>query len=285
MSTTHPFGSTGAQVPFLGQGTWQMESDDRRAAIAALQTGIELGLTHIDTAEMYGSGRVEEMVAEAIAGAGANTRERLYLVSKVLPSNASKAGTVRACEQSLKRLRTDYLDCYLLHWPGDHALADTIAAFEQLRAAGKIRAWGVSNFDVSELEEALAIAGPGKIACNQVLYNLGQRDIEHAVMPWCEKHSVALVGYTPFGRGSFPPSGARGQALEQVAKRHGATPRQVALAFLTREPYLFAIPKASKRDHVRENAGAVVVRLDASDIAALDAAFPRPRPRKGIPMG
>ncbi|MEY4583189.1 MAG: hypothetical protein RL701_7892 [Pseudomonadota bacterium] len=250
----------------------------------SLQTGIELGLTHIDTAEMYGSGRVEEIVAEALAGAGANTRERLYLVSKVMPSNATKAGTVRACEQSLKRLRTDYLDCYLLHWPGSHPLTDTIAAFEQLQAAGKIRAWGVSNFAVSELEEALAIAGPGKIACNQVLYNLTQRDIEHAVLPWCAKHSVAVVGYTPFGRGEFPPRGANGQTLERIAQRYGATPRQITLAFLTREPYLFAIPKTSQSEHVRENAGAVKVQLEATDIAELDAAFPKPRPRKGVPM-
>jgi diketogulonate reductase-like aldo/keto reductase len=256
-----------------------MEGDDRSAAIAALRVGIELGLTHIDTAELYGSGRVEQLVAEAVAG----RRDELYLVSKVMPSNASRAGTLRACEQSLKRLRTDHLDCYLLHWPGEHPLEDTIGAFETLRQSGKIRAWGVSNFDVPELQSAFDIAGPGKIACNQVLYHLAQRDIEHAVIPWCEAHSVAVVGYTPFGRSTFPPVAGR-EVIEDVAARHGATTRQVALAFLTRQACMFGIPKASTAAHVRDNAGAAKLRLDPSDIAALDAAFPRPRQRGGVPM-
>lgn len=276
---TRGFGPTGAQVPVLGQGTWQMEGDDRRAALAALQTGIELGLTHIDTAELYGSGRVEELVGEAIAG----QREKIYLVSKVMPSNATRAGTVRACERSLKRLGTDYLDCYLLHWPGEHPLEGTIAAFEELRASGKIRAWGVSNFDAGQLDAALAIAGPGKIACNQVLYNLGQRDIEHKVVPWCEQHEVAVVGYTPFGT-RFPPAGAGGQVLAAVAKRRGVSSRQVALAFLTRKPSLFAIPKTSDVHHVRENAAARALQLEAADIAELEATFPVPRHTKGVPM-
>jgi diketogulonate reductase-like aldo/keto reductase len=256
-----------------------MEGDDRSAAIAALRVGIELGLTHIDTAELYGSGRVEQLVAEAIAG----RRDELYLVSKVMPSNASRAGTLRACEESLKRLRTDHLDCYLLHWPGEHPLEDTIGAFETLRQTGKIRAWGVSNFDVSELQSAFDIAGPGKIACNQVLYHLAQRDIEHAVIPWCEAHSVAVVGYTPFGRSTFPPVAGR-KVIEDVAARHGATTRQVALAFLTRQACMFGIPKAATAAHVRDNAGAAKLRLDPADIAALDAAFPRPRKRGGVPM-
>jgi diketogulonate reductase-like aldo/keto reductase len=277
--TSRPFGSTGVSVPVFGQGTWQMEDNDRPGSIAALRAGIDLGMTHIDTAELYGSGRVEELVAEAIEG----RRDELYLVSKVMPSHASRAGTLHACEQSLKRLGTDRLDCYLLHWPGSFPLEDTISAFEKLRQDGKIRAWGVSNFDARELQRALDIAGPGKIACNQVLYHLAQRDIEHEVIPWCEANDVAVVGYTPFGR-SFPPSGAGGKVLEQVAKRRGATPRQVALAFLTRLPSLFAIPKASNVAHVRENAGAQSVVLDASDIAELDAAFPRPRRRSGVPM-
>ncbi len=267
-------------MPVFGQGTWQMEGDDRKSAVAALKAGIDLGLTHIDTAELYGSGRVEELVAEAIAG----QRDSIYLVSKVMPSNASCAGTVRSCEQSLSRLRTDHLDCYLLHWPGSHPLQDTIAAFEKLREDGKIRSWGVSNFDERELAEALAIAGPSKIACNQVLYHLEQRDIEHAVLPWCAANGVAVVGYTPFGRSSFPPAGAAGKVLSQVAARHGATERQVALAFLTREPCLFAIPKASNPAHVRDNAGAANLELDENDIAAIDAAFPRPRRRSGVPM-
>jgi diketogulonate reductase-like aldo/keto reductase len=275
-----PFGSTGAQVPVFGQGTWQMEGDDRRSAIAALQAGIDLGMTHLDTAELYGSGQVEELVAEAIAG----RRDTLYLVSKVMPSNASRAGTIRACEQSLKRLRTDRLDCYLLHWPGSHPLEDTIASFEVLVETGKIRAWGVSNFDVRDLERALKIAGPGKIACNQVLYHLAQRDIEHSVIPWCQAHEVAVVGYTPFGELRFPPPGAGGKALSDIAARHGTTTRQVALAFLTREPCLFAIPKASNPAHVRDNAGAAKLALDADDIAALHAAFPLPRKRAGVPM-
>jgi len=283
MSTTRPFGNSGANVPVLGQGTWQMERDDARTAIAALRAGIELGMTHIDTAELYGSGSVEErVVSELIASSG--KREHLYLVSKVMPSHASRAGTLRACEQSLKRLRTDYLDCYLLHWPGSEPLEDTIGAFEELRAAGKIRAWGLSNFDVDELEQALAIAGPGKIVCNQVLYHLQQRAIEHAVLPWCEQHGVAVVGYTPFGQSAFPPGGAGGKTLVQIAQRHGATARQVSLAFLTRKPSMFAIPKSSNAEHTRENAGAARLTLDASDIAALDSAFPRPKRQQALPM-
>jgi diketogulonate reductase-like aldo/keto reductase len=183
----------------------------------------------------------------------------------------------------LKRLQTDRLDVYLLHWRGEHPLADTIAAFEDLGAAGKIRAWGVSNFDVDDLEEAHAIAGDGRIACNQVLYHLKERAIEHAVLPWCERHGVPLVGYSPFGSGSFPgPRSAGGRVLQEVADAHGATPRQVALAFLTRRPCLFAIPKAVKTEHVAENAGAVDVRLRDEEIAAVDAAFPLGRSR-GLP--
>jgi len=280
MTVTRMFGATGVAVPVFGQGTWQMESDDREGAIAALRAGMDLGLTHIDTAELYGSGRVEELVAEAISG----RRDELFLVSKVMPSHASRAGTIKACEQSLRRLRTDHLDCYLLHWPGSHPLEETIAAFEQLVAAGKIRAWGVSNFDASELQEALDIAGPGKIACNQVLYHLAQRDIEHEVVPWCAANDVAVVGYTPFGQVKFPPSGAGGKRLEQIAKKHGATARQVALAFLTRLPGTFAIPKSSQAAHVRDNAAVQKLELDKSDIAELDAAFPRPARRAGVPM-
>jgi len=271
------------RVPFIGQGTWQMEQDDRSSAIAALRAGLELGLTHIDTAELYGSGRVEALIAEVLADSP-RRRDELFLVSKVMPNHASRAGTIRACEQSLKHLRTDYLDCYLLHWPGDEPLADTLGAFEELREAGKIRAWGVSNFDERELAQALAIAGPGKITCNQVLYHLKQRDIEHAVVPWCQAHDVAVVGYTPFGRASFPPAGAGGKVLADIAAKRGATARQIALAFLTREPYLFAIPKASKAEHVRENAAARDIRLEAAEIAALETAFPKPPRRSGVPM-
>jgi diketogulonate reductase-like aldo/keto reductase len=273
-----PFGSV-ARVPFLGMGTWQMEGDPRRAAVAALRRGLDLGMTHIDTAELYGSGRVEEIVAEAIAG----RRDRVFLVSKVLPDNASYEGTIRACEQSLRRLRTDHLDGYLLHWPGDHPLEDTIRAFEQLLRAGKIRSYGVSNFDVAELSAAEAIAGPGRIACNQVLYHLAERAIEHAALPWCEAHGIAVVGYSPFGSGRFPlPRSRGGKALAAVAQEVGATPRQVALAFLTRRPSLFAIPKASRVAHVEENVGAADLELDAASIARLEAAFPVGR-RRALP--
>jgi diketogulonate reductase-like aldo/keto reductase len=266
-------------VPVIGQGTWYIDRGHRRSAVAALRCGIELGMTHIDTAEMYGD--AELVVADAIAG----RRDDIFLVSKVLPSNASRRGTITACERSLARLKTDRLDCYLLHWRGSYPLADTVAAFEQLVAAGKIRSWGVSNFDVDDLDELLAVAGPGKIACNQVLYHLGERAIEHAVIPWCEQHGAAVVAYSPFGHNDFPdPRSKPGEALQAVAQAHGASPRQVALSFLTRRPAVFAIPKASSREHATDNAAAGELVLDSAEIAALDDAFPRgPRPRS-LPM-
>ena len=272
-----PFGPARVPVARFGQGTWQMEQDNRAGAVAALRAGLELGMTHIDTAELYGSGDAETIVAEAIAG----QRDKVFLVSKVLPTNATKKGTLRACEATLKRLKTDHLDCYLLHWPGSHPLEGTIDAFEALVRDGKIRSFGVSNFDEDELEEALELAGPGKIACNQVLYHLGERGIEHAVVPWCEAHQVSIVGYTPFGRSTFPPPAGRA-VIEGIAKQHGATVRQVALAFLTRKPGLFAIPKASSADHVRDNAGAANVELTPADLAALDGAFPVGKRRSGV---
>jgi diketogulonate reductase-like aldo/keto reductase len=264
------FGPTGKLVPSIGQGTFLMEHDDRRAAVRSLRAGIDLGMTHLDTAEMYGDGAVEEIVADALEGVA---RERVFLVTKVLPSNASRKGTIAACEASLKRLRCEYVDCFLLHWPGAFPLAETIGAFEVLLESGKIRSYGVSNFDEHELEEAYSIAGPGKLACNQILYHLGERSSEHAVIPWCESHGVAVVGYTPFGRARFPP--ARGEkVLTELAARRGVTPRQLALAFLVRKPSLFTIPKASRPEHVNENATASKLVLDAGDIAAIDAAFP-----------
>jgi diketogulonate reductase-like aldo/keto reductase len=276
----HPFGSAERQASVIGQGTWYIERGDRKTAVAALRRGLDLGMTHIDTAEMYGSGRAEEIVGEGIAG----RRNEVFLVSKVLPQNASRRGTIAACEQSLKRLKTDRLDCYLLHWRGNEPLADTIAAFGQLRSAGKILSWGVSNFDVSDLEEVLQIAGRGQIACNQVLYHLKERAIEHAVLPWCEAHGVALVGYSPFGHNDFPvQSSAGGRVLEEVAAAHGATARQVALAFLVRRPSLFTIPKAADPDHAKENAAAGKLRLSAAEIARLEEAFPRSRSR-ALPM-
>ena len=269
------FGPTGGTVPVIGIGTWNMEQDDPSSAIAAIRRAVDLGMVHVDTAEMYGSGAVETLVGEALAG----VRDRVFLVSKVLPRHASYAQTLRACEASLERLGTDHLDAYLLHWREDQPLAETFRAFETLREQGKIRAWGVSNFDDDDLGEALKIAGPGKIACNQVLYHLGERTIEHRVIPWCETHGGAVVADRPCGsRGGVPPT----RVLTQVAKRLGATPRQVALAFLTRRPQVFAIPKSSHEKHVEELAAADPVALDTDAIAAIEEAFPLARWR-GLP--
>ena len=275
----HPFGSRGPQVSMIGQGTWYIDSGDRATAVAALRRGIDLGMTHIDTAEMYGD--AELVVAEAMAG----RRDDIFLVSKVLPSNASKRGTITACDRSLKRLKTDRLDCYLLHWRGSYPLSETVAAFDDLKRAGKIKSWGVSNFDVDDLHELLAVAGKGKIACNQVLYHLQERAIEHAVVPWCRQHGVAVVAYSPFGHNDFPsPRSKPGAVLQAIAEAHRATPRQVALSFLTRRPSLLAIPKAATPDHAADNAAAGDLTLSDDEISALDKAFPRgPRPR-GLPM-
>jgi diketogulonate reductase-like aldo/keto reductase len=273
------FGATGQQVPVIGQGTWYIDHGDRASAVAALRKGLDLGMTHIDTAEMYGD--AELVVADAIAG----RRDEVFLVSKVLPSNASRRGTVQACERSLKRLKTDRLDCYLLHWRGQYPMGETAAAFEELVSAGKIRSWGVSNFDASDLAEMVDAAGEERIACNQVLYHLNERTIEHSVIPWCEAHGVAVVAYSPFGHDDFPGAqSAGGKVLQQIASRHSVTPRQVALAFLARWPSVFAIPKASSSGHATENAGAGDVTLTESDIGALDEAFPLGREPRSLPM-
>lgn len=275
------FGATGRKVAVVGQGTWNIESAPRAGAVAALRRGLELGMTHIDTAEMYGSGIAEEIVGEAIAG----KRDQVFLVSKVLPNNASKKGTIAACEKSLKRMRTDRLDCYLLHWRGRTPLAETIDAFEELKRGGKILSWGVSNFDVSDLEEAEHIAGAGKIACNQVLYHLEERAIEHAVIPWCAKHQVPVVAYSPFGSGDFPaPSSPGGKVLAKVASAHNASPRQVALRFLMRFAAVFTIPKAVNPAHVADNAGAGDLTLTEADLTAIAAAFPLGAKPRGLPM-
>jgi len=276
------FGIFGENIPLVGQGTWEIETADRKEAIKALQQGIDLGMTHIDTAEMYGSGKAEEIVSDAIAG----RRDEIFLVSKVLPSNASRKGTISACEKSLARLKTDRLDCYLLHWRGQYKLSDTIEAFEQLKSEGKILSWGVSNFDEDELDEALSIAGEGKIACNQVLYHLKVRAIEHAVIPWCEKHDVAVVGYSPFGsRGGFPSANsAGGKVLQKIAAEHGATPHQVALSFLTRRASLFTIPKAANPKHATENAIGGQLKLSDLDVERLEEAFPLGRRPGSLPM-
>jgi diketogulonate reductase-like aldo/keto reductase len=260
-------------IPVIGQGTWNMERDGRGAAVAALRRGIDLGMTHIDTAEMYGSGRVEEIVGEAIRG----LRDQVFLVSKVLPSNATFQGARQACERSLKRLQTDHLDCYLLHWPGSYPLEETFRAFVSLMKEGKIGSFGVSNFDVRGMEEAVRLTK--LIVCNQVLYNLEERTIEHALIPWHERHGIPVVAYSPLGAQKFHST----NALEEVAAAHRATPRQIALAFLIRNPNLFAIPKSSVVAHVEENAAAAEIRLSPEDLRKIDAAFPR-KPWRGLAM-
>jgi diketogulonate reductase-like aldo/keto reductase len=277
-----PFGSTKREVAVVGQGTWNIEQADAGKAIVALRRGLDLGMTHIDTAEMYGSGAAEKLVGEAIAG----RRDEVFLVSKVLPNNASRDGTIAACERSLKRLRTDRLDCYLLHWRGSHPLADTVAAFERLRADSKILSWGVSNFDVDDLDEVSRVAGVGKPACNQVLYHLRERAIEHAVIPWCEENGVAVVAYSPFGHvGGFPgPNSPGGRVLKGIADRHNCTSREVAVRFLTRRAALFAIPKAANPEHAEENAGAGALALSDAEVAAIDAAFPLGPCPRSLPM-
>jgi|ERR1700693_366996 len=275
------FGPTTQQVPVVGQGTWFLDTTDRASVVAALRHGLDLGMTHIDTAELYGDGAVERIVGEAIEG----RRDEVFLVSKVLPQNATRVGTIAACERSLVRLRVEYLDCYLLHWRGSHPLEETIAAFEQLVAEGKIGCWGVSNFDVPDLEDVRKISGERGLACNQVLYHLQERAIEHAVLPWCEKHGAAVVAYSPYGHGRFPRSDtSQGRVLEEIADAHVATPRQVALRFLLRRPSVFTIPKSSTRKHVAENACAGSLHLSAAEIARIEEAFPLgPRPRT-LPM-
>ena len=261
---SRPFGPTGASVAVIGQGTWRMgeESPRRKDEVAALRLGIELGMTHIDTAEMYADGGAERVVAEAMAG----QRDRIFLVSKVLPSNASRAGTIRACEASLRRLQTDHLDVYLLHWWSErHPVEDTMGAMVELVQRGLTRWVGVSNLDVAQMRRAQAALGDVPLVCNQVLYHLRDREVEENVLPHCERRRMAVVGYTPLARGGYMKD-----AVAQVAKRHGRTPRQVALNFLTRRPALFTIPKASHPEHVRENAGALDFTLTRADLRAID---------------
>jgi diketogulonate reductase-like aldo/keto reductase len=263
------FGSANREVGVIGQGTWYLQVGDRDTAIAAVRRGLDLGMDHIDTAEYYGE--AENVVGEAIAG----RRHEVFLVSKVVPSHASREGTIAACERSLARLRTDRLDCYLLHWRGPYPLEETIAGFDQLKQQGKILSWGVSNFDVPDLEETRDLVGPGRPVCNQVLYHLQERAIEHAVIPWCEQHDVAVVAYSPFGHGDFPdPRIAGGKLLQKIATGHHATPRQVALRFLVRRPSVFVIPKASDAAHAAENAGAGAVELTDAEVAEIERAFP-----------
>jgi diketogulonate reductase-like aldo/keto reductase len=270
-----PFGWTNVEVPVIGQGTWMIEGDPDREkrAVETLRLGLDLGLTHIDTAEMYGEGRVEQLVAEAIVG----RRDEVFLASKVLPSNASYQGTLKACESSLRRLRTDRLDLYMLHWAGRHLVEETMRAMEKLIERGLIRFAGVSNFDVEELQGAADSLEDQRLACDQVLYHLEDRGIELRLLPQCTQEQIAIVAYSPFGHGKFPGiHNAGGHLLAEIAEQHDRTPRQVALNFLTRHPNVFAIPKTTRPDRVKENAGAVGWKLSAQEIEAIDRAFPAP---------
>ena len=279
---TRNFGWTGVPVPVIGQGTWMIEGsrENEKRAVEALRLGLDLGMTHIDTAEMYGSGRAEELVAEAIAG----RRDEVFLASKVLPSNASYQGTLRACERSLKRLRTDRLDLYMLHWSGSYPIQETQRAMEELVSKGMVRYAGISNYDTDELQDAEAALRRERMTCDQVLYHLRDRGIERHLLPYCEKRQIALVAYSPFGHGNFPsPQSPGGCVLAEIAKRHERTPRQVVLNFLTRNPNVFTIPKTIQAARVRENAGGVGWDLTAEDIAAIDRAFPAPD--RDVPLG
>ncbi|ESZ75700.1 aldo/keto reductase [Mesorhizobium sp. L103C105A0] len=274
-ATTLP---SGEAVQVLGQGTWKMGEDSRRRAgeVNALKLGLDLGMTLIDTAEMYASGGAEEVVAEAIAG----RRDELFLVSKVLPSNASRAGVARACENSLKRLRTDRIDLYLLHWPGSVPLGETVDAFEALKKAGKIRHWGVSNFDTDEMEELTGLSSGDHVQTNQVLYNLSRRGPEFDLAPWSRQRGIPLMAYSPVEQGAL----ARNPRLETVAARHNATPAQIALAWVMAQPGVIAIPKASSQEHVRQNFAALDIELTAEDLVELDRAFPPPTRKRGLEM-
>lgn len=276
------FGWTGVEVPIIGQGTWMIDGDTEKEsrAIQTLRLGLELGMNHIDTAEMYGNGHVEELVGEAIAG----RRDEIFLVSKVLPSNASYEGTIKACKRSLKRLNTEWLDLYLLHWRGSYPLSETMRAMEKLVAEGLVKYIGVSNFDVEDLKEAEQVLQTEQIACNQVLYNLRDRGIERRLLPYCSKKRIAIVGYAPFGHGNFPsPSSREGKLLIEIGRRHNRTPKQVALNYLTRHPSTFTIPKTTRSERVRENSGGVGWQLTEDEVNEIDRAFPLPL--SGTPLG
>src|SRR5262249_35556591 len=269
------FGWMKDEVPVVGQGTWHM-ARNRRQEAEALTIGLGLGLGHVDTAELYGDGAVEELVGEVLK---AHEREDVFLVSKVLPEHATRKGTVAACDASLRRLGTDYLDVYLLHWPGDIPVGETMGALEDLVVAGKIRALGLSNVDIPELQEAERALTRERIACNQVHYCLTERGIERKLLGYCQARDIAVVGYSPFSSGNFPaPESPGGRVLAEVARRRRATVRQVALAFLVRLAGTFTIPKASRPEHVRENAGALDLTLTEEEVGALEQAFPVPPP-------
>jgi diketogulonate reductase-like aldo/keto reductase len=268
----------GEAVPALGQGTWQMAEDASRRGqeIEALRLGLELGMTLIDTAEMYGEGAAEELVSEAIAG----LRDQVFLVSKVYPHNASRNGVVQACERSLKRLGTDRLDLYLLHWRGAVPLEQTLAGFEELRRSGKIRHWGVSNFDMDDMEELAQVPGGDDCAANQVLYNVTRRGPEFDLIPWMAEHRMPLMAYSPVEQGRLPRSGV----LQAIGVKHRASPFQIALAWLLRQPHVIAIPKAGSANHVRDNHRALEIKLDPDDVQRIDAEFSPPSRKRPLEM-
>jgi len=270
--------ASGEAVPMLGQGTWMMgeRGAQRRDEADALRLGLDLGMTLIDTAEMYGSGGAEEVVAEAMAG----RREEVFLVSKVLPSNASRAGVEAACTRSLKRLKTDRIDLYLYHWRGGTPLAETIGALEQLRLSGKIRHWGVSNFDTDDMQELALLPEGDKVQTNQILYNLSRRGPEFDLLPWQGARGIPTMAYSPVEQGSL----TKDRRLGAIAERHNATPAQIALAWTMRHGDVIAIPKASRPDHVRENRAAADISLTAEDHAELDKAFPPPQRKRSLEM-
>jgi diketogulonate reductase-like aldo/keto reductase len=268
----------GARVPALGLGTWKMGEDVRQRAqeVRALQTGIDLGATLIDTAEMYAEGRAEEVVAAAIKG----RRDGVYVVSKVLPQNASRAGTVKACEASLKRLKTDRIDLYLLHWRGSVPFAETMAGFDDLMQAGKIRGFGVSNLDLKETKEWLGLSRGDKTLANQVQYSIDERGVDFDLVPWCLEHKIAVMAYCPLAQGSIPHNAA----LKRIAERHRATPAQIMLAWVMRHEHVIAIPKSARPERVRENVQAAGIMLSAEDLMELDKEFPPPRKAEPLAM-
>ncbi len=274
-----PDGPAERDVPVLGQGTWGMgESKNAHAdEVAALRLGIDLGMTLIDTAEIYGDGGSEKVVADAIEG----QRDHVFVVTKVSPRNASRTGLPKACERSLKRLRIDAIDLYLLHWPSNTPLAETVEAFEQLRSAGKIGRWGVSNFDLEEMKELLAARNGSVCSANQVLYHVGERAIESDLLPWSQRNKLPIMAYSPLGRGRRLLNNA---TLKKTAKRHDATPAQIAIAWVLRQPDVIAIPKASNKTHVRDNAQSVDIRLTKQDLDEIDLAFPPPRSKQPLAM-
>ena len=268
---TRRFGATGPLLPVIGQGTWRLDEVDQNTAIATLRAGIDAGASHVDTAELYGEGAVEYLVGEAIRG----RRSEVFLVSKVRASSATLMGTKRACERSLRRLGTDYLDLYLLHSRNVHPLEETIRAFESLVDEGKVRSYGVSNFYTDRLERAVAIAGEGRIACNQVRYNLHDRSAESILLPFCEARGMPIVAHSPFGSGTLVVDDAEQSVLGEIAKEHRATVHQVALAFLTRHPLVFAIPRTTRLSHVHDNVAAASIALRDAEIRRIEDAFRR----------